>query len=454
MINSLFSLDDFTVDVRDEIQKSWEKCGEQYFEENEAELGPLELIDEIPPNYPSCLIRPSIGCRAICSRSLKLIDRTLTEMEDWKPEIRLQSTTLLKQMLIHCEKSVTPNLTEIVPVLAERCADQSEAVADEAIKGANLISILIDFQDWKPHTLENVLPWKYLGNLVCFTVMLANVPETIRWTALEETLDRIISTEVYFEIDEGKKKHFIVLLELLVHDYLDHRTDELERKLYRILVTTWSFHEDDEGMQRVQNLLELFASGESLSKCHERNLGYVLREIEDLDCNDQLSILLLHRLVIICGIRGPYFDELIDRITTVLRLDGMQEDKVKLLSGISVVAKQWKETMACDANEDNFKRFIDEVLLPSLVWRAGLSAEAIRSMAMVALFAMSQSDPDAAGTVLPGCLPILLQVLDDQNANTRRFASKAMLLVSPMEVDALRKTATSKNISKMRIFYF
>lgn len=52
-------------------------------------------------------------------------------MEDWKEDVRLHSTKLLKQVVLHSEKVLVSKFIEINPVLAKTCNDPEKDVAHE-----------------------------------------------------------------------------------------------------------------------------------------------------------------------------------------------------------------------------------------------------------------------------------------------------------------------------------
>lgn len=89
------------------------------------------MVDDIPENYMQDIKRPTLGCRAIVQRSLRMLNVTLYEMEDWKDEVRLHSLKLLGQIVIHCEKYLTSKFMDIYPVLAKSCRDSDGAVVIE-----------------------------------------------------------------------------------------------------------------------------------------------------------------------------------------------------------------------------------------------------------------------------------------------------------------------------------
>lgn len=107
-----YSLSDETLEVRNEIQEQFNLAGELYFTENELELQKLVLIDQQPEHYPADIKRPTLGCRALVQRSLNVLNIVLHEMEDWKEDVRLHSTKLLKQIVIHSESFLATKYAE------------------------------------------------------------------------------------------------------------------------------------------------------------------------------------------------------------------------------------------------------------------------------------------------------------------------------------------------------
>lgn len=142
----LCCLNDEIDEVREEIQKSWEAAGDLYYEENQSELQNLNLIDNSTlENYSKAISskRPSIGCRALAKRSLLVLNTILHEMEDWKENVRLHSTKLLMQIVIHIEDQLSTIYYDINAVLCKTCQDSDAAVAKLALQVAELIGFFV-----------------------------------------------------------------------------------------------------------------------------------------------------------------------------------------------------------------------------------------------------------------------------------------------------------------------
>lgn len=430
-----------------EIHSLWIKCGEKYYEENEQELEKQELGDLPIENYPPDVQRPSIGCRAICQRSLKLVDRALNDMEEWQEAVRLHATRLLVQLLIHCEQSVGPLLMEIIPVVASKCNDEDRQVSKEALKATKLIGVLIDFKNWKGHALESFVKWRNLGNLKCLTALLASCPQECKWEALDEILSAIIEVELCYMADPVFQKHLLYLMEMLLKGNL-HRgktDDQVEYKFYRIFLTILAFCGSEEVIQsKAEELLEKLSTDNG--KLHEKHLPVVLNALDFLEEGSDEAVLVLHGLIVYGGFRVAYLNALKEAIQKVLYTSDNSEGKVKLLSGVSTALRRWPETMGVEERlkSSTVNIFIDQCLLKSIIWKAGRSNEAIRSIATVALYALLESVGDTAVSVIPGYVKYLIGLMEDQSVSTRQYSTRILTLIGPMEVQHLKQASQGK----------
>ena len=118
--------------MREDIEAGWKQAGELYYRENETELSKAALIETVPKGYPvERYRRPTLACRAIVQRSLRVVNLVLHEMEEWKENIRLHATKLLKQIVLHAERSFSTLFLEVNPVLAKACMDAEKSIVSE-----------------------------------------------------------------------------------------------------------------------------------------------------------------------------------------------------------------------------------------------------------------------------------------------------------------------------------
>lgn len=201
------SLHDEIVEVQVEVQKLFIECGNKYYAENEMELQKIELLEcEHHPRKPVITTaiaaaseatttttttsaatataattlpqpaaaatppqRPSLGCRAIVQRSLRMIDIVARELSDWQEAVRLHSLRLLWQIVRHAEKAFTSKLAAVLPALCKCAQDDEASVVREAERVATVMGELLDVDDWLPAALEAVQKSpNHVGTMRCF----------------------------------------------------------------------------------------------------------------------------------------------------------------------------------------------------------------------------------------------------------------------------------------------
>jgi dynein assembly factor 5, axonemal len=66
---------------------------------------------------------------------LKIVHPVLNEMQDWKEDVRLHSLKLLREIVLHGEKSLAKHFVDISPILCKCCMDADKDVAAEVSVG-------------------------------------------------------------------------------------------------------------------------------------------------------------------------------------------------------------------------------------------------------------------------------------------------------------------------------
>lgn len=162
---------DDSPEVREFILPLWVECGKQYYEENETELSKQEIADSPTANYPIDVQRPTIGCRGIVQRALRVLKTITRESGDWKENVRLHSLKLLYQFVLHAEAAMTAMFFEIYAEMARACRDTETAIKNEAFKVADLMGRLLTYEDWRDHGFEGLERNAKEGYLKCFYYM-------------------------------------------------------------------------------------------------------------------------------------------------------------------------------------------------------------------------------------------------------------------------------------------
>lgn len=357
----IYSLKDELTKIKTEINALFIKCGEKYFEENEKELQRIELIDHEFPcsNYIETVAkeRPTLGCRALVQRSLRMVDIILKEMLDWKEPVRLHSLKLLGEMVLFAEKAFTCKFMGVFPVLAKTCQDDEKSVVKEALRVAFLMGQLLDYNDWMAHAMRNLEKYpNSLGILRCFNSLFAGSEMELKKASVENISKLISSSDMCHNLNDTFQGALLDLIEQLVDIYLnkmesDVKTDDEnisneEKYLFEILVKTIALsnaHENEEIAERGINLYDKFCqTPKNRIAMQGKYLANVINNIEDLDCehsDGSVRIIMLFGCIKLCGFQTEYFNALQTAILMVLEHSNANA-QIKILSGVSMVCIQ------------------------------------------------------------------------------------------------------------------
>uniref|UniRef100_A0A182VRF3 Dynein assembly factor 5, axonemal n=1 Tax=Anopheles minimus TaxID=112268 RepID=A0A182VRF3_9DIPT len=460
---------DETAEVREDIERGWKRAGVLYYNENETELSKTALIEKLPIGYPvERYVRPTIACRAIVQRSLRVVNLVLHEMEEWKESIRLHATKLLKQIVLHAERAFSTLFVEVNPVLAKACMDAERSIILEALNVCELMGILLDYETWSTHVLNTFRKYPTIGQLRCMRTLFASCVHTEakctdvrKFAALlldpdvchnyqdasyqRELLEfcRILAT-----IGQGRDKLTAGLEEITVTESNDGEHQTLERTLYTVTLKVVAFCQNveeragvhDFGMEVLQQL------DSNVERLHQHHLASVLGSIGHLDSENSdasTSILLLCGIVTVCGFQETYFTVLKETLQKALT-HAAPEGKVKIFSAISVAMLSWNVHIHQPKEEQitMLSTFTETLIAPHLVWSAGRSAESIRTMATACLASMAQGvHSDVYMSLLPNYLNVLSGLIDDNCISTRAYTLRALVLLQALDFESLKLIA-------------
>lgn len=452
----LCCLKDDSPEVLVDIRPQWVKCGELYYEENEAELSQQEICDHQVENYPAGVTRPTIGCRGLVQRALRLLQLIAREVGDWKDNVRLHSLKLLYQFVLHAESAMTAKFFEIYPHVSHACCDTEPAVAAEAKKVADLLGRLLCFQAWVQHGFDGLERNARESFLRCFYYMFTAALGG-SYDHLQRLCQLLKSSDYSHTLKPGFQLYILKTLDTVL-DKAHNATATVEelRQLYEhIYVTSMKVMalsyavdcEQKELVEHGQAILKRVVQLEetTLAELHERWFALVLADVENLDAaldENTEPVLLLYGLIHLGKLRASYLRQLIDKIKIVFECCS-DSAKVRIFSILSIAALNWSNTMRVEREQSTqlLSTFVTEIVEPHLIWRAGASGEAMRSMAMATLCAVAQSAQQEARELLPRLAKHMPSLLEDRNVTTRLYAIKAMCHFQGMSVEELKPLA-------------
>lgn len=92
--------------------------------------------------------------------------------------------------------------------------------------------------------------------------------------------------------------------------------------------------------------------------------------------------------------------------------------------------------------------FVDEIVAPILVWRAGINAEVMRTIGTQILVAIAENAEDECKSIFGKYIPLLTSLAEDHCAITRIYAIKCLIRCGPLSYEDYRQTISSNANSK------
>lgn len=456
----LCCLKDDSVETRQEIEASWRRCGEQYYRENEQELSKVEIVDQQHQQldrYPVGVERPTLGCRAIVQRSLRVCSIITKEMADWKDEVRVHTLKFLWQLVLHSERALTAKFIEIAPVLLRHCIDPVKEVSEQALKVSALLGMLLRYSDWIQHGLEALRTSPHLGQMKCFTEMFRHSHREDRTKELKAISEILVNPTICHSIQPEYQRTLLDLLGILVDMHLQtqslpqHAIDRLtidstkstQQLLYTVLAKVIALSPEGDALHSDGIALLNALSHSNAAPLHRQFLANVLATLDDdLDSdNSERSepILLLQGLIKLGQFHPDTLPQITDSIQVVMRRENASA-KIKVLAAVSAAMLNWTHTMAQPATSSTaaLRHFIKLIIEPVLLWRAGRNAEALRAIATTALYSASQGAASEVRVIFSEMGVHFVALVEDNNVVSRAYALRCLFGCGAMPVQQMR----------------
>lgn len=440
----LTGFNDDMPDVKDEAIDLWHRAGILYQQENENDLkDKLDFEAPVPALYRKNEARPCVGCRELVQRNLsKLMPGIYRDLGDWVVETRIKTSQLLYVLLLHAEEYTTQHMQPLVQSLLRACTDDDKEVFKNAVKSAELIGAFVEPEVFCKLVLQAVQA--QAGASPSALEVLASVISGCSSEVIGDYVTVIVDTLCDCDVCQVSEKpeYHSALLRCVnsIITVCNDKLEDLSLSLFTTVITVLAISKSEEIHFECERSLENLSSGLGLEAgsmdLFHRHSKEVIDSMEG--SYESWTKYSVERNIFdtLLGKSGPVVGDLLEEIIPILKSNLNPEKDAELrLNFFTLLSKlllNLDETFNSSKrfSSDHAKSVVSDMIAPNLVWKAGRTAGAIRTVAMSSLWALVRSgaiEPDIGAELLQDpLLPLLSSVLEDDSKTTRDITAKTL----------------------------
>ncbi|KAL6102916.1 dnaaf5 [Pungitius sinensis] len=439
----------------------WRQVGAQWEKENEEEIkDKMDFLLTPPPFYPPGVERPGLGCRELVLRNLgRLVPAITHDITDWLVPTRVRTSQLLSVLLLHAEDHSTQHLQPLLATLYCACKDTEPDVVSNCLAAAQLLGTFVPPVVLLKLLLDHVTtpyssshPWT---PLMVLAAVLGGCSRTLLKPHLEEIANTLSLPEVCQEYQQVVYvEQLLCCVDVLLRQ-CESDAGSVGLQLLQVLVTVQSLSTEPrlsaKALESVQ-LLSKVQGLDSATELYRQHMGQLLDWLSG-SVNTWFSFspqrLQLHVIVTQSGpVIGEFVCQLMPLLTSCLQPDRDPEMRMNIFTMLAKLLLDASNTLDSKGLfRDESQKFLLDVLLPNLVWRAGRTAAAIRTSALSCLLALLHGGAITPGQLL--CLeekvsPYVLSALEEDSQMGRLLACRSLsallqLIGTDLHPEALNK---------------
>nr|XP_061805725.1 dynein axonemal assembly factor 5-like [Nerophis lumbriciformis] len=439
----------------------WRQVGAQWEKENEEDLkDKMDFLLTPPPFYPSGVERPGLGCRELVVRNLyRLVPAISHDLSDWLVPTRVRTSQLLSVLLLHAEDHSTQHLQPLLALLYRACTDSERDVVISCQAAAKLLGTFIPPEVFLKLLLDHVTsppsashPW---SALMVLCAVLGGCPKALLGPHLQQVANTLAQPDVCQEYQQvAYLEQLVACVDALLHQ-CDSDCGAVSLQLLQVLVTVQSLsteaHVNQKALESVQRLFQVQGLG-SVTELYRQHMAQLLDWLS-ASVNTWSSYsphrLQLHIIVVQSGpVIGEFVSQLMPILHACLQPERDQEMRMNIFTMLAKLLLDGGNTLDSQGGfRDESESFLENVLLPNLVWRAGRCAAAMRTSALSCLLALLHGGGIATQQLLrveEKLTPQVLSSLDEDSQMARLLACRSLSTILRLVGSSLTEEVLNK----------
>lgn len=451
----LTGLNDEVEETRKEATEFWETVGLQFQQENEKDLkDEMDFLIEPPKYYLDHLKRPNLGCRVLVQRHVgKIAPAIANELQSWQADVRFRCSQLLCSVALHSESLITMHLQSILPAMFSTARDDDLRVVDNIIRASEIIGLFVPFESWSKLVFPQIENCSHYGHITVLRSLIMGSPKDLIWSHLEEVTEILETDAICVSRKKKYQIEMVKCVEAICEKYQAKTESNVGYHLFKILVTTIALR-DIENTHMGINLLENLRTTLNMENVTELWSSYLKKLLKEINIDPSVWTLVTTQCCIFELVLtesgeafGEHLDDILPILKEVLDTNTDAECRLKMFLALTVAFEAKDTTLKKSSNLTQFfEEVIKDVFIPSLVWHAGRTAEAMRTMVATCLKTALSPAPnvdlfangDSFQPLFDKLLPLLLSLVEDAAWKSRVLALECLVL--------LKQIAVQKNI--------
>ncbi|KAJ0058112.1 hypothetical protein NL108_007385, partial [Boleophthalmus pectinirostris] len=457
----LTNISDEITEIRLLAADLWRQVGAQWEKENEEDIkDKMDFLLTPPPFYPSEVERPGLGCRELVVRNLgKLVPAITHDITDWLVATRVRTSQLLSVLLLHAEDHCTQHLQPLLATLYRACTDTEKDVVNNCLAAAKLLGTFVPpavflklMLGHMPSPSSVSHPW---APLMVLAAVFGGCPKPLLKPHLEEVTNTLAQPDVCQEYQQvAYLEQLLACVDVLLHQ-CDSECSSVSLQLLKVLVTVQCLSTEPELTEKAVDSIQLLCkvqgldSPQQLYRVHmEQLMDWLCASVNSWSSYSP-ERLQLHIIVTQSGpVIGEFVSHLMQILLNCLQPEKDPEMKMSILTMMAKLLLEAPHTLDSKGLFQEYsEKFLCDILLPNLVWRAGRTAAAVRTAAISCVLALLHGGAITPAQVL--CVeekltPQVLSALEEDSQMARLLACRSMSIILRLVGPSLPPEALNK----------
>ncbi|KAM9843655.1 dynein axonemal assembly factor 5 [Aulostomus maculatus] len=439
----------------------WRQVGAQWEKENENDIkDKLDFLVAPPSFYPPGVERPGLGCRELVVSNLsKLLPAITNDVTDWLVPTRVRTSQLLSVLLLHAEDHCTQHLQPLLAIFYRACTDSERNVVSNCLAAATLLGTFVPPEVFLKLLLDHVVtpsssshPWT---PLMVLSAVLGGCPKPLLTPHLQQIADALAQPDVCQEYQQVMYlEQLLACVDVLLRQ-CESDCGSVSLQLLQVLVTVQSLSaeaqlsaEAVESMRCLCQVKGLISVIELYRQHMDRLLDWLSASVKTWSSYSPQR-LQLHIIVTQSGpVIGEFVSKLMPLLHSCLQVDRDPEMKMSILTMLAKLLLDAGNTLDSKGHFRNeSEKFLSDVLLPNLIWRAGRTAGAVRTAALSCLLALLHGGtmtPERLLCVEVNLTPRVLSALEEDSQTGRLLACRSLSTILRLVGSSLHPEALNK----------